>query len=93
MLSPKAPHVVLQMHGYFGFPGLIGKYKPGAAIYRPFHLGRGAILQEVFQSHICHGNGGNTALAFGTADKKGLVRCPGELVNTASVSVKVKNSV
>lgn len=44
MLSLKAPHEVLQMHGYFGSPSLIKEYKSCAAIYQHFHLGRGAVL-------------------------------------------------
>ena len=95
MLSLKAPHEVLQMHSYFGFPGLIEEYKPGAAIYQHFHLGRGAILQNAFQGHIhrvCHGNGANTALGLGTADKIGLVCRSGELpphMNATTVKVKI----
>ena len=95
MLSLKAPHEVLQMHGYFGFPSLIEEYKPCAAIYQHFHLGRGAILQNAFQGHIhrvCHGNGANTALGLGTADKIGLVCRSGELpphMNAATVKVKI----
>lgn len=95
MLSLKAPHEVLQMHRYFGFPGLIEEYKPCAAIYQHFHLGRSAILQDAFQSHIhrvCHGNGANTALGLGTADKIGLVCRSGELtphMNAATVKVKI----
>ena len=57
MLPLETPHEVLQMHSYFGFPSLIEEYKPCAAIYQHFHLGRGAILQDMLQSHIhcvCH---------------------------------------
>ena len=95
MLPLETPHEVLQMHSYFGFPGLIEEYKPGAAIYQHFHLGRGSILQDVFQGHIhcvCHGNGANTAFGLGAADKIGLVRRFGELpphMNTAPVKVKI----